>query len=122
MGRSVTATTTGRRRCKTLSKSVLGGLAALIGTLALVAAGCGGGGGSSSSSSTGETGGGGGGGGSATALPTSSCSAIYYEGSGKPHFIIASDLPLQGSSRTQTEQMVEAIKFQLKQNNFKAGD
>jgi branched-chain amino acid transport system substrate-binding protein len=105
-----------------LSKSVLGGLAALIGTLALVAAGCGGGGGGSSSSSTGETGGGGGGGGSATALPTSSCSAIYYEGSGKPQLIIASDLPLQGSSRTQTEQMVQAIKFQLKQNNFKAGD
>jgi len=105
-----------------LSKSVLGGLAALIGTLALVAAGCGGGGGGSSSSSTGESGGGGGGGGSATALPTSSCSAIYYEGSGKPQEIIASDLPLQGSSRTQTQQMVQAIKFQLKQNNFKAGD
>ena len=106
-----------------MSKSVLGGLAALIGTLALVAAGCGGGGGSSSSSSgTTGGGGGGGGGGSATALPTSSCSAIYYEGSGKPQLIIASDLPLQGSSRTQTEQMVQAIKFQLKQNNFKAGD
>jgi branched-chain amino acid transport system substrate-binding protein len=105
-----------------LSKTVLGGLAALIGTVALVAAGCGGGGGSSSSSSSSSGGGGGGGGGSAQALPTSSCSAIYYEGSGKPQLIIASDLPLQGSSRTQTEQMVQAIKFQLKQNNFKAGD
>jgi len=105
-----------------LSKTVLGGLAALIGTVALVAAGCGGGGDSSSSSSSGGGGGGGGGGGSATALPTSSCSPIYYEGSGKPQEIIASDLPLQGSSRTQTQQMVQAIKFQLKQNNFKAGD
>ena len=104
-----------------MSKSVLGGLAALIGTLALVAAGCGGGGGSSSSSSS-STGGGGGGGGSAQALPSSSCSAIYYEPGGKPDLIIASDLPLQGSSRAQTQQMVQAIKFQLKQNNFKAGD
>jgi branched-chain amino acid transport system substrate-binding protein len=35
--------------------------------------------------------------------------------------IIASDLPLQGSSRTQTEEMVKAIKFQLKSEGFKAG-
>jgi branched-chain amino acid transport system substrate-binding protein len=105
-----------------LSKSVLGGVAALIGTLALVAAGCGGGGGGSSSSSSSTGGGGGGGGGSAQALPSSSCSPIYFEGSGKPNLIIASDLPLQGSSRAQTQQMVQAIKFQLKQNNFKVGD
>ena len=36
--------------------------------------------------------------------------------------IIASDLPLQGSGRTQTVQMTEAIKFILKQHDFKAGD
>ncbi len=87
-------------------------LAALIGltaVLALLAAGCGGGGGSSS-------------GGNAQALPASSCSDIYYEGSGKPDFVIASDLPLQGSGRSQTVQMTEAIKFILKQHNFKAGD
>ena len=86
-------------------------LAALIGltaVLALLAAGCGGGGG--------------GGGGSAQALPASSCSDIYYEGSGSPDFVIASDLPLQGSGRTQTVQMTEAIKFILKQHDFKAGD
>jgi len=105
-----------------LSKSVLGGLAALIGTLALIAAGCGGGGDNGGSSSSTGGGGGGGGGGTAQALPSSSCSAIYYEGSGKPELIIASDLPLQGSSRAQTQQMVQAIKFQLKQNGFKAGD
>jgi branched-chain amino acid transport system substrate-binding protein len=86
-------------------------LAALIGltaVLALLAAGCGGGGG--------------GGGGSAQALPASSCSDIYYEGDGSPDSIIASDLPLQGSGRTQTVQMTEAIKFILKQHDFKAGD
>jgi branched-chain amino acid transport system substrate-binding protein len=105
-----------------LSKSVLGGLAALIGTLALVAAGCGGGGGGSSSSSSSSSSTSSGGGGSAQALPSSSCSPIYFEGSGKPDLLIASDLPLQGSSRAQTQQMVQAIKFQLKQNNFKAGD
>jgi branched-chain amino acid transport system substrate-binding protein len=86
-------------------------LAALIGfaaVLALLAAGCGGGGGSS--------------GGNVTALPASSCSDIYYEGSGDPDYIIASDLPLQGSGRTQTVQMTEAIKYILKQDDFKAGD
>jgi branched-chain amino acid transport system substrate-binding protein len=85
-------------------------LAALIGSaavLALLAAGCGGGGGSK--------------GGNVTALPASSCSDIYYEGDGNPDYLIASDLPLQGSGRTQTVQMTEAIKFILKQHNFKAG-
>ena len=87
-------------------------LTALIGltaVLALLAAGCGGGGG-------------GGKGGNVQALPASSCSDIYYEGDGDPDYIIASDLPLQGSGRTQTVQMTEAIKFVLKQHDFKAGD
>jgi branched-chain amino acid transport system substrate-binding protein len=86
-------------------------LAALIcvtAALALLAAGCGGGGSKSSS-------------GNVSALPSSSCSDIYYQGSGSPDYLIASDLPLQGSGRTQTVQMTEAIKFILKQNNFKAG-
>jgi len=86
-------------------------LAVLIGltaVLALLAAGCGGGGGSK--------------GGNVQALPASSCSDIYYEGDGDPDFVIASDLPLQGSGRAQTVQMTEAIKFILKQHDFKAGD
>lgn len=91
---------------KRLKWGALFGFAAL---LALVAAGCGG------SSKSGS------GGGSATALPASSCTDIYYEGSGKPDALIASDLPLQGSGRTQTVQMTEAIKFILKQHGFKAG-
>jgi branched-chain amino acid transport system substrate-binding protein len=82
-----------------------------VGVLALcvVAAGCGG---SKKSSSSG---------GGASSLPSSSCSPIYYQGSGSPQYLIASDLPLQGSGRTQTVQMTQAIKFVLKQHNFKAG-
>jgi branched-chain amino acid transport system substrate-binding protein len=92
-------------------------LVGLFGALAFAAAGCGGGGGN-------EGGGGtttGGGGGNVTALPASSCSSIYYEGSGSPDFIVASDLPLQGAGRAQTTEMVAAAKFALKQRNFKAG-
>lgn len=57
-----------------------------------------------------------------TPLPASSCAPIYYEGSGSPKYIIASDLPLQGSGRTQTIEMTKAIKFILKQHGFKAGN
>ena len=84
-------------------------LIASTAALALLAAGCGGGGGGSGS------------GGNVSALPSSSCSDIYYQGSGKPDYLIASDLPLQGSGRTQTVQMTEAVKFILKQKGFKAG-
>ena len=66
--------------------------------------------------------GGGGGGGAPEALPSSSCTAIEYKGDGDPDYIIASDFPLQGSSRTQTEQIVAAIRYQLDQQNWKAGD
>ena len=85
--------------------------------LALVGAGCGGGGGGEETSA----GGGGGGGGGGDTLPSSSCKSLYYEGSGDPDYIIASDLPLQGSGRTQTVQMGQAIRFVLKERNFKAG-
>jgi branched-chain amino acid transport system substrate-binding protein len=97
----------------------LGAFAGIAAALALVAAGCGGGGGGGGQA--GGTTGGGGGGGKVSALPASSCSDIYYEGSGSPQYLIASDLPLQGSGRTQTVQMTQAIKFILKQSNFKAG-
>jgi branched-chain amino acid transport system substrate-binding protein len=82
--------------------------------LALVAAGCGGGGNKSTT-------GGGGGGGGVTALPASSCNSMQYKGSGKPDYLIASDLPLIGGSRTQTVQMNQAIAYVLSQQNWKAG-
>jgi branched-chain amino acid transport system substrate-binding protein len=55
-------------------------------------------------------------------LPSASCTAIEYEGEGDPDILIASDLPLQGSSRTQTLQMVGAIRQVLESNEWKAGD
>jgi len=54
----------------------------------------------------------------ATPLPASSCSAIQNPNG---QYLIASDLPLQGSGRTQTIQMTKAIAYILKQNNWKAG-
>ena len=66
----------------------LGLLAMLIGVLAFAAAGCGG----SKSSS--------GGGGNVTALPASSCEPLEYKGEGDPDVLIATDFPMQGSSRT----------------------
>ena len=89
----------------TAKKSVLAPLGLLVAALALVAAGCGGGGGAE-----------------VTALPSSSCTALEYEGDGDPDYILASDFPLQGSSRTQTEQIVAAIRFELEQRQWKAGD
>ena len=67
-------------------------------------------------------GGGAAGGGSIEALPASSCTGIEYKGDGDPDVLIASDLPLQGSSRTQTIQIVGAIRYLLDQQNWKAGD
>ena len=78
----------------------------LVVALALVAAGCGG-------DDGGEA---------PEALPSSSCTAIEYEGDGDPDYIIASDFPLQGSSRTQTLQIVAAIRYELGQRDWKAGD
>ncbi len=73
-------------------------LIALVGALALLAAGCGGGGGG------GTTGGATGGGGEAKTVK------------------IVSDLPLQGSTASQTEQMNNAIKLYLQQINNKVGN
>jgi len=89
-----------------MKKSVLAALGLLVAALALVAAGCGGGDG----------------GAEVVALPSSSCTALEYEGDGSPDYLIASDFPLQGSSRTQTEQIVAAIRFELEQRQWKAGD
>ena len=94
-------------------------LALFVAVLALVAAGCGGddeeGSDGATTEATGSTG-------SVEALPSSSCTAVEYEGEGEPDILIASDFPLQGSSRTQTIQIVEAIRYLLEQSNFKAGD
>jgi branched-chain amino acid transport system substrate-binding protein len=98
---------------------MLGALIGAVGCLALVATGCGkkkaGGGGTTSATTTS--------GGGATALPASACpGGVIYGGSGSPQFIVASDLPLQGSGRTQTIQMTDAIKYIFKQRGYKAGN
>jgi branched-chain amino acid transport system substrate-binding protein len=89
-------------------------LVGVFAALAFAAAGCGGD--DESSGTTNGTAGG-----NVTALPASSCSSIYYEGDSEPDVIVASDLPLQGAGRAQTTEMVQAIKFALKQRNFEAG-
>jgi branched-chain amino acid transport system substrate-binding protein len=76
--------------------------------LAFAAAGCGGRGG--------------GAGGGVSALPSSSCGADRYAGSGDPDYLIASDLPLQGASRALTTQMADAIELVLSRADWKAGD
>src|SRR4029078_3969873 len=94
-----------RRSLKLKNKGVL--LAGLfVVAAAFIAAGCGGGSG----------------GGAPEALASSACTGIEYEGDGDPDYILASYFPLQGSSRTQTEQIVAAIRYQLGQQDWKDGD
>jgi branched-chain amino acid transport system substrate-binding protein len=102
-------------------KSILALLVMLVAALALVAAGCGG---DDDGGAAGDTGAAtdGAGGGEVEALPASSCAPLEYEGEGTPDALIVSDLPRQGSSRLQTDQMTEAIRFILEQRNFQAGD
>jgi branched-chain amino acid transport system substrate-binding protein len=90
-------------------------VALAVAALALAAAGCGGSD-KSSSDNTSATGG------NVTALPASACTDVEFKGSGDPDTLIVSDLPMQGSSRTQTVQMVQAIRYVLDQQDWKAGD
>ena len=58
----------------------------------------------------------------ATLLPSSSCGPLFYKGPGKPQYIVASDLPLQGAGRSQNLAMGQAIRYVLeKQYKFKVG-
>ncbi len=55
-------------------------------------------------------------------LPSSSCGPIFYKGAGKPQYLIASDLPLQGAGRAQPLSMVKAIQYVLERTyKFRAG-
>jgi branched-chain amino acid transport system substrate-binding protein len=99
-------------------RTILALLVLLIGAFALAVVGCGGG----DDEGAGDTAAGGGGGGEVTALPSASCSDVEFGGQGEADVLIASDLPLQGSSRTQSLQIVGAIRYLLEQQNWKAGD
>jgi DNA-binding SARP family transcriptional activator/streptogramin lyase len=59
--------------------------------------------------------------GSLPALPQSVCGPVIYAGPGRPQYLIASDLPLDPADAPQTRPMVEAIKFVLREHNFRAG-
>jgi branched-chain amino acid transport system substrate-binding protein len=54
-------------------------------------------------------------------LPSSSCAKVEYGGSGKPNALIASDLPMRGSSGERSRQMVEAIRLVLDGAGWRAG-
>ena len=58
---------------------------------------------------------------SRSVLPSSSCTAVQFKGSGTPQVLIASDLPLQGAGRSQTVEMTKAVNFILASHGYKAG-
>jgi branched-chain amino acid transport system substrate-binding protein len=93
-------------------RRLIGLLILAVAALALAAAGCGGD----------DDGGDGGGGGGVTALPSSACGPVRYEGEGEPDALIASDFPLQGANRALTTEMADAIEFELAQRDWKIGD
>ena len=106
-------------------RTLLAFLVLLIGAFAFAAVGCGGDDDDDGGvAQTGEDGGDGDGPDlpPVEALPSASCTDIEFEGEGEPDVLIASDLPLQGSSRTQTLQMVGAIRQVLENNEWRAGD
>ena len=103
-------------------RTILAFLVLLIGAFAFAAAGCGG---DDDDGEAGGTGAGDTGGVSlppVTALPSASCTDIEYEGEGDPQALIATDLPLQGSSRTQTLQITGAVRQALQDAGWKAGN
>jgi branched-chain amino acid transport system substrate-binding protein len=100
-------------------------LALLIGVLALTAAGCGGDDDDGGNGAAATDDGGDGGqaeGVEVQELPASSCTGLEYEGEGDPGALIVTDLPMQGGSRTQTAQIVSAVRYLLAQQDWKAGD
>jgi branched-chain amino acid transport system substrate-binding protein len=56
------------------------------------------------------------------ALPSSFCSPVYYDGTHRPRFLIASDLPMQGfGSLALTVQMSDVVRYILAAHDFRAG-
>ena len=105
-----------------VKRTTMPALVLLAAVFALAAAGCGGDEGGGAGEGTGNTEVEG-----APSLPevtpltSASCTDIEYEGEGDPQVLIASDMVLQGSSRTQTLQIVGAIRQVLDSAGWKAG-
>jgi branched-chain amino acid transport system substrate-binding protein len=56
------------------------------------------------------------------ALSSDFCTDVEYGGEDEADVLIASDLPMQGDSAERSQQMVDAIKIQLENAEWKAGD
>ena len=55
-------------------------------------------------------------------LALEKCGDLEYGGDGDPDAVIVSDLPMQGDSAERSEQQVEAIRLELEQRGWAAGD
>src|SRR5262249_55430401 len=54
-------------------------------------------------------------------LPASSCGPLVYQGSGKPRFIVASDLALDGATGNSSRPMAAAVEQLIRERGFRAG-
>jgi DNA-binding SARP family transcriptional activator/ABC-type branched-subunit amino acid transport system substrate-binding protein/streptogramin lyase len=54
-------------------------------------------------------------------LPSSLCRRVYFEGEGRPDVLLASSLPLQGTSAETGQAMVDGVRLALAQRDFEAG-
>jgi DNA-binding SARP family transcriptional activator/ABC-type branched-subunit amino acid transport system substrate-binding protein len=57
----------------------------------------------------------------AAALPRSDCGGVVYNGPGRPRFLIASDLALQGFASAPNLAMARAVEWTLRRHRFRAG-
>jgi DNA-binding SARP family transcriptional activator/ABC-type branched-subunit amino acid transport system substrate-binding protein len=57
----------------------------------------------------------------AASLPPSNCGAPVYGGPGRPRFLIASDLALQGLASAPNLAMARAVEWTLRRHRFRAG-
>ena len=55
-------------------------------------------------------------------VDTDTCGGLEYGGEREPQVLIVSDLPMQGDAATRSEQQVEAIRIELEDRDWKAGD
>jgi branched-chain amino acid transport system substrate-binding protein len=58
----------------------------------------------------------------ALALASPRCLPLEYEGDGDPDYLIASELTPAGPSRRASLQIVEAIRYELEQRDWRAGE
>jgi DNA-binding SARP family transcriptional activator/ABC-type branched-subunit amino acid transport system substrate-binding protein len=54
-------------------------------------------------------------------LPATSCGPVVYPGPGRPRFIVASDLALQGSAGNSTRPIQQGVEESIRQHGFRAG-